>query len=362
MNQPTCRTVPRVLMGLGVVAALSPPPVWACTVTPGPPTLIGQPANRAEAVPTNVSLHYLIPVETLRFDDPPDKVPGEYTLRAASGEQVPLVVARPSESLLELTPLQALQPNTAYTLEAHWQLPSGAEADTALTFGTGSGPVEEAPPPPSVVLQHYELMRNPIHTCAPPRTGSCISVQDDRDLYEYTLVDVNGEETEPSFIRGSLFTMYLYGRAQSASYSCVDVRQFGANGLRSQALRLCADEAPLLDLTDRLGEANVGCSAAGLEWCVSTGESGIEPGPAEPRGVDGAIYCPLDPELQAIESAQRAVPMPDDDPEEPEPAAAQGCSVAAAGPAQPGGLSSLFTLVANLGLLLIRRRRAPAER
>jgi hypothetical protein len=77
---------------LAVVSALSPAPASACSIGPGLPTLIGRPASKAEDAPTNVVLHYLVPSGTVRFEDPAGRATGEYTLRSASGEQVPLVV------------------------------------------------------------------------------------------------------------------------------------------------------------------------------------------------------------------------------------------------------------------------------
>ena len=351
MSVPTCQSVPRFLLVLGVVSALSPAPASACTILPALPALIGQPANDAEAVPTNVVLHYLVPQNTVRFEDPSDRVTGEYTLLSASGEQVPLVVTRPTRYLLELTPQQALQPNTVYTLGAHWELLDGNEADTALTFGTGAGPVVEAPPPPAAVLRGY-LMKQPSDTCAPPRAGSCVSVQDDASLIEYTLFHQNGAESGSSVQRGSS----LFG-ALNEHYGCIDVRQFGANGARSEALRLCAEDAPLLDITALEGEPDVGCSAVGLEWCVSSGKSGIEPGPDNPRGADGAIFCPPDPTVRSVESAQSSEVGPSSDlaaPGSPEGSAADGCSVTAVRPSSPG--RSLAVIVACLGLLSLRRR------
>ncbi|HTU62488.1 MAG TPA: Ig-like domain-containing protein, partial [Polyangiales bacterium] len=337
------------------MSALSPAPASACSIVPGLPTLIGQPTNDAEAVPTNVVLHYLVPPGTVRFEDPPDRVTGEYTLRSASGEQVPLVVTRPTRDLLELTPQEALQPNTDYTLEAHWELVTGQEADTALTFLTGDGPNDATPPPPAAVLRGYQ-MKQPNNTCAPPKAGSCVSVQDDTSLIEYTRIDENGAPNGSSFVRGSSFFGVL-----REHFACIDVRQFGANGARSQALRLCAEDAPLLDITTLEGEPDVGCSAAGLQWCVSSGKSGIEPGPDDPRGADGAIYCSRDLGIGSAESAQGVeaaagsalgAPIPR---MLPEPAA-DGCSVTAVQTSAPR--RSGVAILVSLGLLLLRRRRA----
>jgi|GEM_PF-5751840 len=348
MSEPTCQSVPRFLLVLGFVGALSPAPASACTIVIGLPTLVGQPADEAQAVPTNVVLHYLVPSNTLAFSD-------QYTLLSASGEQVPLVVTRPASSLLALTPQQPLQPNTAYTLAAHWKLAEGGEADTALTFGTGDGPSDAAPPPPAAVLRGYE-MNPPSHSCAPPKAGSCVSVQDDTSLIEYTLIDESGVASGPSFRRGSSF----FGELR-AHFSCVEVRQFAANGARSQPLRLCADEAPVLDITGMEGEPDVGCSAAGLEWCVSSGRSGLEPGPADPRGADGAVFCAPDPLVASTASAQRAeaaagsglgAPGPHAEP------AADGCSVTAV--RSEGPHWSLMAIVAGFGLRLARRRKGRA--
>lgn len=357
MNEPTCQSVPRFVLMLGFVGALSPAPASACTILIGLPTLVGQPAHEAQAVPTNVVLHYLVPSNTVAFDDPPDHVTGEYTLRSASGEQVPLVVTRPASSLLELTPQQPLQPNTVYMLAAHWTLPEGREAETALTFGTGDGPNDAVPPPPAAVLRGYE-MNPPSHTCAPPKAGSCLSVQDDTSLIEYTLIDESGMERGPSFRRGSSF----FGELK-AHFACIDVREFGANGVRSPALRLCADGAPVLDITGMEGEPDIGCSAAGLEWCVASGKSGLEPGPADPRGADGAVFCAPDLSVGSTTSAQRVGAAAGSIFGAPEPRvepAADGCSVAAVG--APGPHRSLVAIVASFGLLLLRRRKMHVSR
>jgi hypothetical protein len=156
---------------LGALSLLLPAPVWACSLTAPPPTLIGEPADGAEAVPTNVVFHYTVPITTLRPGDAPNFVPGMYALHSADAEQVELKVTRPTADQLELVPTEPLAPNTIYTLTARWKLADGTEPEDSLSFETGDGPDAELPEPPLAMLLSYQLTGNGLSSCGPYETG-----------------------------------------------------------------------------------------------------------------------------------------------------------------------------------------------
>ena len=364
MNTTTCQSVPQALVALGWLIAMSPAPVWACSISEPPPTLFGQPAHDDKAVPTNVVLHYAVPSGTLRFDDPPDLVPGKYALRSAGGVEIALRVTRSVASQLEIVPTQPLEPNTAYTLTAQWQLADGTEPEGVLTFETGAGPLDEAPPPPpTAVIRSYQLQDDYSAECGPHRTGTCISAQDDERLLEYTWLDQNENANASSLRRGSAMLMDITGISRDAKRGCIELRYFGASGVRSQPLRLCGADAPVSDLTDLTLMPDVHCSAVGLTWCDATGKSGTEPGPEDPRGADGAAYCPPTAQTAATSSALNAAGSPasaqaGSAAAAPAGSAAGSCSAAPGRAAPPAALLSLFALLlASTGLLRRRRSR-----
>lgn len=342
-------------MAFALFAAALPAPAWACSQVPDVPVLLGQPAEDDVRVPTNVVLHYAVPAAMLRYEDPPDLVPGEFELRAETGEQAELSVTRPKPGLLELVPAEPLLPETVYTLTAHWKASNGDQAESALTFETSDGPVDAAPEPPDAVMRHYELERDHSASCGPRMTGSCISIEDDRAIIEYTFFDRFGNEQASHLLRGSHLTFDGMGPGE-----CVDVRRFGSNGIRSQSLRLCADDAPRSDLTALRGDPSVSCGAAGLAWCDTTGQRGFEPGPEATLGMGAPPSCPLDPELgSTTSSAQSADPVLTDDAGVPPAAlfaapADGGCSAAPANGHAPSGLG-WFAALASLGLVYARR-------
>lgn len=349
-----CQSVPSALLVFAVLVVLSPArAAWACSVAPGPPTLMGQPSDKSEGVPTNVVMHYLFPTTTVRFEDPPDKVTGAYVLRSASGEEVPLRVTRPSRSELEIVPMRTLEPKTSYMLEASWPRGDGRVDEAAVRFATADGPSDETPPPPIAVLRHYDFGRAHSVTCGPPMQGTCLSLEDDQRLIELTSLDDKGVVLEKWLGRGSSLS---YG-ARGGTRGCLELRQFGANGVRSEPSRVCADEAPRTVVTDLLGEVNVGCTAAGLDWCDTTGVSGSEPGPAEPRGASGGASCPVVPNNLtgaaggASPAAENASASAFEIKTEPAAGSCSAAVVRSKAMPHPG----LFALLSVLGMLVGRR-------
>jgi hypothetical protein len=360
LNATRC-SVPNVLLALGLAVALTPAPAWACTETPVTPRLQGLPADGARDVPTNVVFHYLTPYAEMTNEDPAEVLQREYTLRTADGVLVALQGERLSNSQVELTPNAPLAPNTTYTLEGHWIAIDGTEADAAISFETGDGPSDEMPEPPNAVLRSYQIAPKKMRACGPSLTGSCVSLQDDKAWFEYTRVAANGD-TQPSELRQGSFLLRDLDDLGKGEFPCAELRAFAPNGARSQPLRLCQEDAQHADLTDLTDMPKLNCSATGLEWCDASGKSGVEPGPDDPRNVDGAVYC---------EPASLAQAEQHDDPNQVEadagtgvdatPAtpimrAADGCSVSTLRGGR-GALTFVLAMLATMGVLRGRRKR-----
>lgn len=347
MNSSLCQFVPCALLALVVGSWMAPEPAAACTRAAPSAVLVGQPANGDRQVPTNAVLYYALPPNVA-------DTPGDYTLRTQDGEPVTLGVTRTATHYVELKPASALQPNTGYRLDAQWHSPSGMVSEAWLTFETGSGPVEQRPEAPRAVLHTYALGRGTGSSCGPMTTGTCVSIADDASYIEYSLIDALGQAQPPLLARGSFMLLPLSHGGSGAQ--CVELRVRGADGARSELLRLCGEEQPDADLSMLVSDPQVVCTSKGLQWCDSSGHTGIAPGVDVPETEQPDVYC--EPRSGAQKSqAQAAL------------GAAGGASVASAQPPEgegDGGCSALpgrrqnlpgLTAFAMLGYCLLRRRR-----
>jgi hypothetical protein len=346
MNRNSCQLVPCALLTLLIGFLVAPHQAAACSVAPPAPTLVGQPANGDRQVPTNVVLYYEVPARTAN-------PPGDYMLRTESGEQVALGVSlAATPPYVELKPASELRPNTRYRLDAQWHMLNGAMSETWLTFETGAGPLEQRPDAPRAVLHTYQLGRISGSSCGPMSTATCVSVADDESYIEVSLIDALGQAQPPVLKRGSFMLLPL--SAGGAGSRCVELRVRAADGTRSELLRLCGEEGYDADLSMLVTDPQVLCAAKGLQWCDTSGHSGIAPGVDVPATAQPDLDCGSNLSAQNMQ-AQEALGAAGgpSSANHQVPAAEGGCS------ALPGRMQNIpaLTTFTMLGYILLRRRR-----
>jgi len=260
----------------------------ACSTLAPTPALVGVPSDGAVEVPTDVILHYVIPIAA--SVDPADSasVPGSFRLVASNGEEVELSVSRVAHWYFDVTPAHLLTPHTTYWFHASWSGMNLPLAEDELSFETAEGPLTELPAPPNASITHFVLDSDYSSRCGPNRYGSCVSVTDDHAWLEYAY-DL---ERDAYSERGS-FMVKLSGFQEGTRTQCIDVRTRALNGAHSEAVRVCSADGPTQDLRYLHDVRQVSCTSEGLAW-VGTPDSGIDAfGHKALRGRTAAHSCAL---------------------------------------------------------------------
>ena len=221
----------------------------ACSYAEPPPELRGVPSDGQEDVPTDVVPVYS--VSSLNaFGDPS----GLFRLRSVDGDEVAITTSPAGNWHGELRPEAALEPFTAYVVEAYGR--SGEEGVTvSLTFTTGAGPLARAPEPPPAFVQHFELAPDAEWSSCDTDRGTCLAVPRG-DLYLLTYD--GGVAPDPGYlIDGPYATDY----SGISGIQCLEVRRRAINGSYSEPTRVCLGDAPSFVLE---GDSSMTCTEAGI--------------------------------------------------------------------------------------------------
>jgi hypothetical protein len=279
----------------------------AC-VTSDDPRYIGDPADGAVDIPTDVVL--TVNGSALGMSEQ-DLSNIDAVLVADNGDEVAVAIEHPYVWSYTLVPERELRPETTYGLTLSW--PGASPAD--IHFTTGTGPLGEPPSPPAAVLQHYRIVEGPETSCSPWPTGTCVAVPDDVWV-QARAIDEFGQFHEPHLYQGAYLTN-LIGIDQDTYFRCVELRSRAPNGSLSDEVTLCGDDAPLFEFND---EQFVECTSEGF------------------------------PDARRLE--------PDARPQEADDADASSVACVAAG-SPGGGRAATWLLLALVGLARRRRSRAP---
>jgi MYXO-CTERM domain-containing protein len=238
----------------------------ACMTDMPPPALDGFPKDGSTGVPTNV-----IPIldRQSAWIAEPDAAGAVFELSSESGEAIAVGPRQSHVWHIELVPSAPLAPGTRYTLRGRWlSLRLSTPVDLSLSFTTGDGPLQTAPPVPIASMQHYTLTKAALSSCDLPRTGTCVAHPTDTFVEHFYLDLVN----DPSAYAGTFGVQgpYLYGQSawtdlsgidQQTPYQCVRLRTRAADGTYSEPVVLCGKDAPLYRIE---GSAMPTCTAQGL--------------------------------------------------------------------------------------------------
>jgi MYXO-CTERM domain-containing protein len=248
-------------------ALFGPRAARACSTQAPPPALETLPADGAVEVPTDV--RPTVNAFAAGIYSLTDQAP-TFELVDPAGHVVALTPGDGFTWDLELSPAEALTPNTRYQLNGHWAVGAAmTPVDKSVSFTTGAGPLAAAPPRPQASMEHYFFSNGPGSSCDPQPTGSCVAMPDDA-VVELTFVDTfkqelgsgyskDGEHPIPYLMRGPFF-INLSGRDQGTNFLCAKLRTRAANGAVSDALTLCGSDAP----TFSVRSTKIACTAGGL--------------------------------------------------------------------------------------------------
>lgn len=285
------------------LAASAPKSAHACTTLAPPAALIGYPADGQTDVPTNVVPFYNVADARIG-----DVATAQFELTSAEGAVIEVQAARSHVWHADLVPSELLQPNTEYRIEV--SLPNG-EMVTGVSFTTGAGPSEGAPPPPSATLQHYQFAPDvPLSSCSPLQTGTCVALPGDLATEVTNLWNGNADPTYVYLYEGSFFTN-LSGLDQGTPFDCVSLRSRGPNGVYSTPVELCRGDGPLLTLS---GSDQITCTAKGLLQGPTQQGTPNEPedSPSDPNAVPAADGTADDKGANEIASCTLAAPRGSD--------------------------------------------------
>lgn len=282
------------------------------------PELKGYPGKEAIDVPLDVQ-----PIYALNFGTTPDVT---YALTTA-GKNVDVTVENlqwGGSRLSVLHPTSPLAPNTFYVLQGVM----GAQVFDVVQFTTGTTAVTPRPAPPRPFMRHWQIRRDRLTSCSPPLTGSCIALPVDlmvESTYVMTREPVDGGQEWPFWFGMGPLIANLSGIEQGHSFPCVKLRTRGKNGLFSDPVVLCGDQAPLSFITTSDG---VACSPEGLT-------------------LDGKLVAPDDGPPTSPDGGTEGT------------AAERGCSCSMlpARSAMVARTGAAMTCLAVLGAALRRRRR-----
>ncbi|HEY6562096.1 MAG TPA: Ig-like domain-containing protein [Polyangiaceae bacterium] len=231
-------------------------PADACTpFPPGPPELVGYPADGATDVPTDVLPIY----DTAKANVTVPITKATFVLRWGD-TRAPLPATNHYASVFTLMPLARLEPNTAYVIEATLpsRIPNETVVDT-VTFTTGAGPAAPAEKPQDVFLQNFFLV-GAIDSCD-PIPGTCVAIPAGQRLHA-TRTNIFGQgDTSPELWDSSRFSILTQGSIGGAPAGCVSFRTRAANGLLSEPVVRCVAGAPTLAVN---AEANLACTSNGI--------------------------------------------------------------------------------------------------
>ena len=259
-------------VSLGLAAAV-PKSAHACSTVAPPVSLVGYPADGQADVPTNV-----VPFYNVAFARIDDVATARFELTSSDSAVISMRAEQSHVWHADLLPSELLQPNTEYRIEV--SLPNG-EMVPGVSFTTGAGPFEGAPPPPSASLQHYQFAPDvPLSSCSSSQTGTCVALAGDLATDVTYLWNGNADPTYVYLYEGSFFTT-LSGLDQGTSFDCV--RSRGPNGVYSAPVELCRDDGPLLTLS---GSDQITCTAKGLLQGSAPNEP--EDSPSDPNAVPEA--------------------------------------------------------------------------